>query len=417
MKDGTYKDRAAVRFDRLPWPGPDDEAWKRTPVRAVAFDRFKPYAFSPEETQDQKAGRLYEPSGESAGEWEGEIVFTAGRPTSFLLSPRAVRSGVRFEKIGNGREPRPVSGLLDKAEERIEDRVQARQLAELSHGAALTVPKNSSFDKPFLILFREMGNAALASPHLAVLLGEGARADIVARFSVPREESLLVNAGISLSAGENASLGFTLDDETGPGTRFFATLRAFISENASLSCTEVHIGQGIVKTQGSFDLEGPGSSVRLYGACLVGEGGHVETGTVQRHVSPRASSNSLYKGVIHPKGRSVFQGLITVEEGAAKTDAYLSNKNLLLGKGARADSIPRLVIKNDDVRCTHGSTTGKIDPGELFYLRSRGLPPDEAKRLIVTGFFEDALKAVPPSARKTIEERIAAALGPKDRKR
>jgi Fe-S cluster assembly protein SufD len=410
MKAATYKERAAARFDRLPWPGPELESWKRTPLGSADFERFKPVLRSPEKVRFPNSRRSYEPSGECSGDWEGEIVFTSGGLTSFLLSPEAARGGVKLWTIGDGGETPPLSGLLDRAEEKIEDRIQARQLAEISHGAALSVPDGASFDKPFLFSFRETGHEVFSSPHLAVLLGEGARADVVLRFTVPREETLLVNAGLTLSAAENSSLGFTVDEETGPGTRFFAVLRAFVSRNASLRFSEVHTGRGIVKTRGSFDLEGPGSSVDLYGACHVEEGGHMETGTVQRHASPRGTSNALYKVVVHPKGRSVFQGLITVEEGAVKTNAYLSNKNLLLGRGARADSMPRLIIKNDDVRCTHGSTTGKISETELFYLRSRGLSPKEAKRLIVAGYLDDALKAVPPAARGPIEERIAKAL-------
>ena len=121
-------------------------------------------------------------------------------------------------------------------------------------------------------------------------------------------------------------------------------------------------------------------------------------GTALRHVSPGATSRAAYKGAVQGGGRSVYQGLIDVGQGASGTDAYLSNRNLLLGEGARADSIPTLRIGNNDVRCSHGSATGRLGEEELFYLQSRGLSEEEAREMLVLGFFEDLLERSPKSS-------------------
>ena len=113
--------------------------------------------------------------------------------------------------------------------------------------------------------------------------------------------------------------------------------------------------------------------------------------TVQRHDSPRATSRAFYKGAVEGGGRSVFQGLIEVAVGASGTDAYLTNRNLLLGDTARSDSIPTLRIGNNDVRCSHGSTTGRLSDDEIFYLESRGLDRGEARELLIIGYYEELL--------------------------
>jgi len=118
---------------------------------------------------------------------------------------------------------------------------------------------------------------------------------------------------------------------------------------------------------------------------------HFDMRTLQDHVAPRCTSDLLYKGALKDRSHTVYSGLIRVHAGAEKTDAYQANRNLVLSDHAKADSKPELEILNNDVRCTHGSTVGQVDEDQLFYLESRGIPPEEATRLIVEGFFEDVI--------------------------
>ena len=122
---------------------------------------------------------------------------------------------------------------------------------------------------------------------------------------------------------------------------------------------------------------------------------HLDHDTQQNHLAPRTTSDLLYKGALKGHSRSVWQGMIYVAKGAAGTDGYQANRNLILEEGARADSIPGLEILADDVRCTHGATVGKLEEEPLFYLRSRGIPRKEAERLAVEGFFDPIMKRIP----------------------
>ncbi len=160
-------------------------------------------------------------------------------------------------------------------------------------------------------------------------------------------------------------------------------------------------------------MNGPGAEAHLDGVYYCREGQQMDIRTVQKHLSPRATSRAYYKGAVAGGGRTVFQGLIDVSPGASGTDAYLTNRNLILGEAARSDSIPTLRIGNNDVKCSHGSTTGKLSAEELVYLESRGYSAEDAREMLVIGYFEDLLTLAPDAFREstldTIRGRLRAA--------
>ena len=147
----------------------------------------------------------------------------------------------------------------------------------------------------------------------------------------------------------------------------------------------------------------------MSGFSFIEDSQHLDYDTQQNHLAPHTTSDLLFKCALEDKSRSVWQGMIYVAPGAQKTDGYQANRNLLLSRKARADSIPGLEILADDVRCTHGATAGKVDPDQLFYLRSRGLPQKDAERLIVEGFFTPIMERIPfEGVRTRFEEAIDA---------
>ena len=183
----------------------------------------------------------------------------------------------------------------------------------------------------------------------------------------------------------------------------FAAHRAEIGHDATLEWAACSTGSKTGKTRMETRLIGAGSTGRLSGVFVVDQKRHLDLDTTQEHDAPNAISDLAFKGVLLDQARSVWRGVIRVAEGAHGTDAYQENRNLLLSPNARADSIPGLEIDTNDVRCTHGATAGPVDPMLKFYLRSRGIPPLEAERMIVEGFLEDALERIP-------NERIRTAL-------
>ena len=155
------------------------------------------------------------------------------------------------------------------------------------------------------------------------------------------------------------------------------------------------IGSRLTKNFSDLDLAGQGSTGRMSGFYFTDGVQHLDHDTQQNHLAQNTTSDLLFKGALKDKSRSVWQGMIYVAPGAQKTDGYQANRNLVLSSQARADSIPGLEILADDVRCTHGATVGKIDPDQVFYLRSRGLPYEDAEHLIVEGFFDPIMERIP----------------------
>ena len=205
----------------------------------------------------------------------------------------------------------------------------------------------------------------------------------------------MVNAGLTAQCAQNARVNIVLRQNLGPKDVFFINGSLTVQRDGALHFFESHTGSALVKTLNRAVLAGEGADARMSGAYAARPGRHLDIGTLQSHQSPQATSDALYKGAVRPGGRSIFQGLIEVAPKAAKTDAYLTNNNLVLGSGARADSLPQLNILTDDVKCSHGSTTGKLNESQLFYLRSRGYSPEEAVNELTRAFLVEVTDRAP----------------------
>jgi Fe-S cluster assembly protein SufD len=155
------------------------------------------------------------------------------------------------------------------------------------------------------------------------------------------------------------------------------------------------MGSYLTKSFMDVDLIGEGANAKMEGIYFTDGNQHLDLDTQQNHLEPHTKSDLLFKGALKDHSRSIWQGMIYVAQGAQKADGYQANRNITLSPTARADSIPGLEILTDDVRCTHGVSVGKVDPDQIFYLQSRGIPKEEARRLIVEGFFEPIVQRIP----------------------
>jgi Fe-S cluster assembly protein SufD len=174
----------------------------------------------------------------------------------------------------------------------------------------------------------------------------------------------------------------------------FSHERAQVDRDGNLDWIFGALGSHLTKNFTELELLGDGSTGRMSGFYFTDGDQHLDHDTQQNHLAKNTTSDLLFKGALKDNSRSVWQGMIYVAPGAIKTDGYQANRNLVLSNKARADSIPGLEILADDVRCTHGATVGKIDPEPMFYLLSRGIPYDQAERLIVEGFFDPIMQRI-----------------------
>ena len=210
---------------------------------------------------------------------------------------------------------------------------------------------------------------------------------------------------------DEAQLDYVTVQEHGSETRQFGTHRATVGRDAKLDWVAAAVGGNRAKSRMESYLGGRGANVKVTGAYYLTGREHVDYDTTQEHAAPDTFSDLAFKGVLDDRARAVWRGVIRVDKGAQKTDAYQENRNLLLSANAQATPIPGLEIEANDVRCTHGATVGQVDRSQIFYLMARGLTKSEAERLIVRGFFEDVLERIAsPEVRQRVSDAIEARL-------
>ena len=213
---------------------------------------------------------------------------------------------------------------------------------------------------------------------------------------------------IELVVEPNAKLRYVNLQNWSTGVWHFAHQRATVDRNASLQWTIGALGAKLAKVNQQVALTGPDANVQVNGVMFTEGRQHVAYHTLQHHEAPHCRSDFLYKSALQDKSRTVWRGMIKVDPVAQKTDGYQRNDNLLLSPDARADSIPGLEIEADDVRCTHGSTSGRVDEELLFYAQCRGFTRNEAVRMVVSGFFQQIFDRITiESVRDALGEAIA----------
>ena len=183
--------------------------------------------------------------------------------------------------------------------------------------------------------------------------------------------------------------------------------RASVGRDSQLQWTVAAMGAKFAQVDQRVELVEPGARSQVNGVMFTQDRQHLVYNTLQHHKAPHCTSDFLYKSVLQDRSRTVWRGMIKVSEGAQKTDGYQRNDNLMLSDAARADSIPGLEINADDVRCTHGSTSGRVDEELIFYAQSRGFTRSEAIRMIVTGFFQQIFDRI---TIQTVREALGAAI-------
>ena len=231
--------------------------------------------------------------------------------------------------------------------------------------------------------------------HILVILEDGAEATLLTETTSqsPHDGGLHCGA-IELFVGKGAHLRFVNLQDWGDRVWHFAHQKALVDRDASLQWTSGAMGSRLAKVNQHVALVGEGATSQVNGVMFTEGKQHLSYHTLQHHRQPHCRSDFLYKAALQDKSRTVWRGMIKVDPGAQKTDGYQRNDNLLLSSIARADSIPGLEIEADDVRCTHGSTTGRVDDELIFYAQCRGFTRKEAIRMIVTGFFQQVFDRI-----------------------
>jgi Fe-S cluster assembly protein SufD len=277
----------------------------------------------------------------------------------------------------------------------------------------VTVEPGAVVAGPLVVVHWLDREGAAVFPRLEVELGANASLNVVEVVASADVDVLAVPV-TQLFAGPGARLGFGQVQLLGGRAWQIANQSSRVRGDAVLRSMTVAFGGSYARVRTDSVLEGPGGDSELL-AAYFGSGDQMhDLRTVQHHAAPSCRSNLLFKGAVANKAHSVYSGLIRVEKGAKGTNAFQTNRNLVLSEGAQADSVPNLEIEDNDVRCSHASAVGPIDESQLFYLESRGVPTPAAERLIALGFIDDVLERFPvgtvlPWLRTTLATRLDSA--------
>lgn len=400
-------------FESLELPHEKLELWRYTNLLQLKFklDKFSPAR--PESatsiTPDQE--ELVEREGERAG-------YVIQRDADIALSeitPAAHESGVILTDLNTAIRDHGelVQNYLSKQFSPDEGIFKALHLALFAGGTFLFVPKNVKVVLPFESQRWIDKSASAVFPHTLIVVEDGAEVVYFERFHSTElaEPSLSVGASeVSLGRGARLTL-VTLQEYTEQVWHFHAA-RTSAGEDSVVKNLIVALGGRFSRSEVETSMKGDNIKTEMLGLYFAEHGQHFDFRTLQDHVAPKCTSDLLYKGALKDNSRAVYSGIIRVHEGAAKTDAYQANRNLVLSDHAKADSKPELEILNNDVRCTHGASVGQINKEEIFYLESRGIPAAEAQRLIVSGFFEEVVGRVEiDEVRNVLVEAIQRKLG------
>lgn len=392
----TYRTRAFDAFKRLALPVSTEEAWRRTDIHTLPVDAFK--LPRPDAYLDLPAvpESLLKPL--VADQHGGQIVMLPGG-VKVDLDEKIAQKGVIFTDLQTAIEKHPdlVAKMLGQSVNVEEGKFSALVGAFAQNGVVLYVPKGVSIEEPLHSVLWGPGENLAHVSHLLVWIDDGASATYVHESASPTElRTNSMHAGIvEIKVGNDANFKFVELQSWGEHVWNFSHERVRVERGGNLDWIFGAVGSRLTKNFSELDLAGEGASGRMSGFYFTDGSQHLDHDTQQNHLAPHTTSDLLFKGALKGKSRSVWQGMIYVAPGAQKTDGYQANRNLVLSEGARADSIPGLEILADDVRCTHGATVGKLEAEPLFYLESRGIPPADAERVMVEGFFDPIMQRIP----------------------
>jgi len=278
-------------------------------------------------------------------------------------------------------------------------RFAALHKALVSSGTFLYVPRGLEIDLPIEIFHWLHGENASVFPHLLLVTDELAKVTVIESFrsldrqSPEKGQPAGFACGVNdLIAGPGAKITYVCAQTWGKNVRALQMNTTTVDHDASALSLNLHLGGRYSRFESLSRLIGEGGRSDLLAVSVADGEQEFDARTLQDHVSPHTASDLLYKNALDDRARSTFGGLIRVEPHAHFTDAYQKVRNLLLSDDSEANSMPGLEILADNVRCTHGATSGQIDADELFYLRTRGIPIPVAQRLIVTGFLNEVIQ-------------------------
>lgn len=390
-------------FDR--WSGtapptPSEELWRYSKIDSLDLDRYCLVAPGEGGPADVPRAPVV-----ASGAAAATVECRDGRVVRAELEEALASKGVTVRSLAS-LDARPDA--LGRCAGSSPDWFVALNDAALVDGVVIEVPPGVVVEHPISVVHHAAQSGGMSMPRTLVVLGEGAELTLF-EHHVSGDVDHLVSAVVELEVAQGATLDYVGFQDHADRVWHVALQRAHVTGGV-LRSAAVALGGDYARTRVEALLDAPGASSDLVAVYFANETQMLDFRTLQDHVAPRTTSDLLFKGAVEDEGRSVYSGLVHIRPDAQGAAASQTNRNLVLSPGASAESIPNLEIEANDVKCSHASAVGPIDDDQLYYLASRGVPPEVAERLIVSGFFEDVIERLPVGS---LADRLRAAVAGK----
>lgn len=400
---------AYAQYEQLLEADLDPEEFKRVDLRIFNASKFRP---STEVSDASSVSTLLA----NQTEYGGSIGHVDGQMTHSNFSDEIKAKGVLFGDLQT---------LLTDNRELLEpyfqkqavkpdaDRFSAWHAAFWTSGTLLYVPKGVVVELPLHSLIAHTKNGIADFGHTLVIVEDEAQATLLEETTSANESDAGLHVGcVELIVGKHANLRYVQLQNWNQNTWHFAHQGGNVDDQGSLQWTVVGLGSKLAHIHQDINLNGRASTAEVNGVTFASDRQKISYYTQQHHRQQGTHSDLLYKEVLRDESRVIWRGMIKVDEAAQQTDGYQRSDALMLSRDARCDSIPGLEIEADDVRCTHGSTTGRVDEEQIFYAKSRGISEKEAMHMIVEGFFQQVYDRIPVEiVRETLSRTVQQKLG------
>jgi len=376
---------AYEKFSALPLPARTDESWRFSSISTLTLDGFTLPAAATQISHASIDVKI-----------AAKLVFANGRlfsqePLSAELYARGVIVTTLHHALVH-HEALVREHLLAQAPKLGSAKFMALHEAFLHDGAFIHIPRGVTLEQPIGIFSYALGSTAAVFPHTLVVAGENSRATIVEYFGSGNDTETQFAAGANdLYASHGAHLTYIGKQDWSHRALSFQSNSTVVRRDARVQSLNVHLGGRQARHESLSQLQAPGAFSEMLALTVAESNQEFDQRTLQIHQAPNTKSDLLYKNALRGTAKTIFSGLIVVDSDAQKTDAYQSNRNLMLSDEAEANSLPGLEIQANDVRCTHGATSSRIDPEQEFYLQARGIAKAAADELLTFGFFEEVL--------------------------
>lgn len=389
----TIRKDALAQFESLGFPTLKNEDWRFTRVRPLLQQEFKLVA-------------EYKSNGISATDLDNvsfadaglhRLAFVNGHYAADLSSPQALPDGVRVDSLRNvlAKEPALVEPHLTKLASQQINPFVALNTAHIMDGLFVHVPKNVVVDTPIHAVFmtRAGDNAIVSYPRNLIVVEEGAKAVVVESW-IGENDVYFNNPVTEVVVGDNADVDHYKVQRESRAAYHVATVQSRLGRDSHYNINSVSFGGAFVRNDVNTLLDGEGIECTLDGLYIADSSQHIDNHTTIDHAKAHCNSYEMYKGILSGRAKAVFNGRINVFEDAQKTDAKQSNRCMLLSDDAQINSNPQLEIYADDVKCTHGATVGQIDDKSIYYLRTRGIPEEQARHMLIYAFANEVLERI-----------------------